>query len=81
MDKCVYVMCDIIVIVDNILLIIVLIFFKKLVVGFELFVMDVKVGFGVFMLIYEVFEEFVKLIVVVVNGVGINIMVILIDMN
>lgn len=67
--------------VDFILLIIGFIFVKKLVEGLDVLVMDVKVGSGVFMLIYEFFEVFVEVIVGVVNGVGVCIMVLLIDMN
>lgn len=80
-DKCFYVICDIIVIVDFILLIIVFILVKKFVEGLDVLVMDVKVGSGVFMLIYEFFEVFVEVIVGVVNGVGVCIIVLFIDMN
>lgn len=80
-DKCIYVICDVMVIVELVVMIIVLILLKKFVVGFDGFVMDVKVGFGVFMLIVEKLVELVCSIVDVGNGVGMKMIVIFIDMN
>lgn len=80
-DKRFYAIRDIIVIVDFISLIIVFILAKKFAEGLDALVMDVKVGSGAFMSIYEFFEVFVEAIVGVVNGVGVRIIALFIDMN
>lgn len=48
-DKKFYVLCDVMGIVEVILLIVFSIMLKKIVEGIDVFVFDVKFGFGVFM--------------------------------
>lgn len=69
-DKWFYVVCDVMVMVESFDLIIVLILLKKFVVSLEVLVLDVKIGFGVFMKIIEEVCVFVILLVEMVNVVG-----------
>lgn len=62
-DKCFYVVWDVMVMVESFDLIIVLILFKKFVVGFEYLVFDVKFGFGVLMKFFDEVCVFVSLFV------------------
>lgn len=80
-DKKFYVFCDVIVMVDLILLIVSLIMSKKIVVGVDVICLDVKMGNGVFMKKFEDVEELVKVMVEIGKGVGWNIKVIILDMS
>lgn len=54
---------------------------KKIVVGVDVIVLDVKIGSGVFMKILEDVEVLVYVMVCIGNNVGCNMMVIIFDMN
>lgn len=69
-DKKLYVFCDVMGMVNFILLIVSLIMSKKIVVGVDVIVFDVKMGVGVFMKMEEDVVEFVKVMVCIGNNVG-----------
>lgn len=75
-----YVFCDVIGIVNLILLIVSFIMSKKIVVGVDVIVFDVKIGVGVFMKIDEDVENLVYVMVCIGNNVGRNMMVVIFDM-
>lgn len=76
-----YVLCDVIEMVVLIFLIIVSIFSKKLVEGFDVLVLDVKFGDGVFMNDLDLVRWFVESFVFVVWWFGVRVKVVFIDMN
>lgn len=54
---------------------------KKIVVGVDVIVLDVKIGSGVFMKMLDDVEVFVYVMVRIGNNVGCNMMVIILDMS
>lgn len=76
-----YVLRDVIVIVDLMFLIVFFIMSKKLVLGVDVIVFDVKVGFGVFMKILEDGEVLFCIMVDIGKKVGKKVIVIFIGME
>lgn len=80
-DKRFYATRDITATVDSIPLITASILAKKLAEGLDALVMDVKVGSGAFMPIYQASEHLAQAIVEVANGAGVKTSALLTDMN
>lgn len=79
-DKKLYVLCDVIVIVDFFLLIVSLIMSKKIVVGVDVIVLDVIIGDGVFMKNIEDVRCLVKIMINIGKLVNWEIVVVILDM-